>query len=404
MAHTEILDIAKDVKWIGIKDPKLRVFDIIMETKYGSTYNSYFIDAEKKTIIETAKEKFKDEYLAKVQEVVDPKEIEYIILDHTEPDHSGSLKHLLKIAPNATVVGSGNAIRYLADIVGHEFKHMKVKDGDELDLGNKTLKFIGAPNLHWPDSIYSYLVEDKILFTCDSFGAHYCEDNMMQEDVDQEKYDDAFKYYFDVILRPFSKFMLKGIEKIKDLDIEIIAVGHGPILKNNWKKYVELSREYAEEEIQLREPASCTVFIPYVSAYGYTKIIAESIAKGIEEVTKEKPCVMDIQDKGFHDLNAHITCSKGIIVGSPTINQNILPQVYQIFAAINPIRDKGKPFAAFGSYGWSGEGVGIIENAMETLKLKKVVEGLKIKFSPDTSDELLVKFGKEFGKIILEQN
>ena len=173
MIDDKILHVTDDVAWIGVLDFDIVTFDIVMETKYGTTYNSYFVNAEKKAIIETVKDKFKDVYLQKIQKVTNPQEIEYIILDHTEPDHSGSLKYLLEIAPNATVVGSGQALNYLQDITGIQFKSLKVKDGDTLDLGNKTLKFIGAPNLHWPDSIYTYLVEDKLLFTCDSFGAHF---------------------------------------------------------------------------------------------------------------------------------------------------------------------------------------------------------------------------------------
>ena len=152
-----------------------------MHTEYGTTYNSYFINAEKKAIVEVAKEKFSETYIKKLRSVTDPAEIEYIILDHTEPDHSGSLQTLLDLAPSATVVGSGNAIRYLEDIVNKPFKSLVVKDGDTLDLGNKTLKFISAPNLHWPDSMFTYLVEDKVLFTCDVFGAHYCSPEMFSD-------------------------------------------------------------------------------------------------------------------------------------------------------------------------------------------------------------------------------
>src|SRR5208337_3079463 len=182
---------------------------------------------DKKTIIETSKESFKDVFLEKVNRVTNPLEIEYIILNHTEPDHSGALKYLLAVAPNATVVGSGQAINYLQDITGITFKSLRVKDGDTLDLGNKTLKFIGAANLHWPDSMYTYLEEDKILFTCDSFGSHYCQEAMFDDQVG--KFDEAFDYYFDVILKPFSKFMLMAIEKIRRLPVQVICTGHGPI-------------------------------------------------------------------------------------------------------------------------------------------------------------------------------
>ncbi|MCK7539129.1 MAG: FprA family A-type flavoprotein [Marinilabiliales bacterium] len=147
------------------------------------------------------------------------------------------MRQLLDLAPSAVVVGSGNAIRYLSDIVNRPFKSLVVKDGDTLDLGNKTLKFIAAPNLHWPDTIYTYLVEDKILFTCDSFGAHYCSEEMFDDLAGD--YSEDFRYYFDVILKPYSKFMIKAIEKIRPLDISMIATGHGPILRKDWKKIVD---------------------------------------------------------------------------------------------------------------------------------------------------------------------
>ena len=154
-------------------------------------------------------------------QLLDPSEISYIILDHTEPDHSGSLKLLLEIASSATVVGSGNAIRYLEDMVNVPFKSMVVKDGDTLSLGNKTLRFISAPNLHWPDTIFTFLEEDNVLFTCDSFGAHYCRYEMSDELTGN--YLDSFKYYFDVILKPYSRFMIKAIERIRTLDIKYVS-------------------------------------------------------------------------------------------------------------------------------------------------------------------------------------
>ncbi|HSW66968.1 MAG TPA: FprA family A-type flavoprotein, partial [Bacteroidales bacterium] len=211
--NSQILPITSDVHWIGILDPGLVTFDVVMETKYGTTYNSYYIADTKKTIVETAKSRFWDEYEDKIRRLTNPAEIEYIVLNHTEPDHSGSLKNLLTIAPNATVLASGTAIRYLNDLVGEPFRHRVVKDGDVISLGSKTIRFIGAANLHWPDSIYTWLEPDNILFTCDSFGAHYCDERMFDDQVGN--WDDAFKYYFDVILKPFSKFMIKAIEKIK---------------------------------------------------------------------------------------------------------------------------------------------------------------------------------------------
>lgn len=401
MIDDKIFDVTDDVKWIGVLDFDLVTFDIIMETKYGTTYNSYFINADKKAIIETSKDKFKDIYLQKVKKVTDPKEIQYIILDHTEPDHSGSLKYLLEIAPNATVVGSGQALNYLQDITGIQFKSLKVKDGDTLDLGNKTLKFIGAPNLHWPDSIYTYLVEDKVLFTCDSFGAHFCHEAMFDDLVGN--FDESFKYYYDVILRPFSKFMLKAIDKIRPLDIKVICTGHGPILRTSWELMVNKSEQWAKEFLEKTGHKENNILITYVSAYGYTKEMAYKIKEGLLLSGDFNVNVIDLESILLGDLEEQLTLSNAFIIGSPTINQNTLLPIYRLFSVINPIRDRLKLAASFGSYGWSGEAIKIIEANLKALKLNVIQEGLASKFFPyNEKAEEYIEFGKKFGDNMLQ--
>ncbi len=394
----KILKIKDDIYWVGILDYDIVSFDVVMETKYGTTYNSYFIDADKKAVIDTSKEKFRDTYFSKLNKLCNPSEIEYIILDHTEPDHSGNVANLLKVAPKATVVGSGNAIRYLKDLIDVEFKELIVKDGNTLDLGNKTLEFISAPNLHWPDSIYTYLKEDKVLFTCDSFGAHFCHEEMFDDLVPD--YSDSFKYYFDVILKPFSKFMIRAIDKIRELDIDVICPGHGPILRTKWKEIVDLSYKYSQE--YLGNPQKNRVFIPYVSAYNKTELIAKSISRGIRSAGEIDVEVMDIEDTAIGELESQLTKSNAFIVGSPTINQNILLPIFKLFALINPIRDNKKLAGGFGSYGWSGENKKIIENNLSNLKLKYFGEGVFVKFTPKEEDlQNAFDYGKKFGKELL---
>lgn len=399
MSDKQVLPITDDVSWIGVLDPGLITFDIVMETKYGTTYNSYFINAEKKTVIETTKEKFWPVYLEKIKQVTDPAEIEYIIVDHTEPDHSGNVRNLLKVAPNATVVGSGNALKFLRDQTGHDFKSLVVKSGDTLDLGNKTLHFIGAPNLHWPDTIYTWLEEDQVLFTCDSFGCHYSNEAMYDDLVGD--FDDAFTYYFDAILRPFSKYMLQAIDKIKPLDIKVICPGHGPILRSDWKKYVEMSARLASNAIAL--PNEKNILIAYVSAYENTALLAEKIADGLRSSCDFTIDICDVENIHFSKLEEKIAHASGIIVGSPTINQNILPQIYQVFAAINPIRDKGKLGAAFGSFGWSGEAAKMIETNFGMLKLKVFEQNMRVKFKPHEPEfKECAEFGKAFASRLIE--
>ena len=398
MTDTQILEISPDVNWIGVLDPDLVTFDVVMQTRYGTTYNSFFIDAAKKTVIDTVKEKYWDTFLAKLQQLTDPSEIEYIVINHTEPDHTGCLGKLLAIAPKATVIGSGNAIRYLSDMIGNDFKHQVLKDGEILDLGNKKLQIIGAPNLHWPDSIYSYLREDKVLFTCDSFGAHFCSEKMFDDKVGN--WDDAFRYYFDVILKPFSKFMLKAIEKIRPLPIAVICPGHGPILRKDWKKYVDLSEKYALAASVL--PGKQRVFIPYVSAYHNTGSIAYKIAEGIHGAGDIDVQLMDIEHISLEVLDDQVARSTGVIVGCPVINQNILLPVYQLFAVMNPIRERGKLGGSFGSYGWSGEARKMIETNLTNLKLKIFGEGVFVKFTPHSGElQKAYDYGKAFGEQLL---
>ncbi len=398
MKDDRIINITDDVKWIGILDFDIKTFDIVMTTEFGTTYNSYFINGKKKALIEVAKEKFSDTYFEKLKSLTDPAEISYIILDHTEPDHSGSLKLLLEAAPEATVVGSGNAIKYLEEMLNVPFRSMVVKDGDTLDLGGKTLRFIAAPNLHWPDSIYTWLEEDRVLFTCDSFGAHYCTREMTDDLT--EDYLKAFKYYFDVILKPYSKFLIKAIEKIKPLDIRYICPGHGPVLDKNRAEIVGLTEKYANEYLSKNAGLSGkNVLVAYVSAYGYTGMAAEAIASGIRETGEYAVKVVDIEHIDLDELDTLITVSSALLVGSPTINQNTLLPVYKLFALINPIRDRGKLAGAFGSYGWSGEAPGIILEALKSLRLKIFEETGAFKFRPSgQKEEELINFGRKFAQ------
>lgn len=392
------LKISDKVKWIGIYDYEITTFDIVMETKYGTTYNSYFINSNKKAIIETVKSKFSNIYLEKLKSLCNPAEISYVILNHTEPDHSGTLIKLLEICPNAIVVASQQAIHYLQDQNETKFEYIIAKDGCEIDLGNDTLRFISAPNLHWPDSIYSYLIGEEILFTCDSFGAHFCHEEMFDDLVGD--YYDSFKYYFDCILKPYSKYLIKAIENIQDLKIKTIATGHGPILRTHYKNIIEESKKLAKEYLSKTTHQPKMVLVLYVSAYCFTKTMAEKIAEGMK---KEgiKVELFDIEKMELGDIEQYIVLSDAILVGSPTINQNALLQIYKLFAIINPIRDRGKLACAFGSYGWSGEASEIITANLKLLKLN-TEEPLKMKFKPNTNQiNDLIEFGKNFAKKLI---
>jgi len=395
-----VIHVTKDVAWIGVLDYDIVTFDVVMQTDYGTTYNSYFINAEKKTVIEGVKNKFSSIQTNKLKSLTDPAEIKYIVLDHTEPDHSGNVLDLLELSPEATVVGSGNAIRYLGDMVNRPFRSLIVKDGDTLDLVNKKLKFISAPILHWPDSMFSYLAEDKILFTCDFFGAHYCSYEMITDFSDD--YLTSYKYYFDVIIRPFSRFAERALDKIRNLEIKAICPGHGTIHNENVKEMISLTDRYVQSYLNLIGPREKKkVLIFYVTAYGYTRIMGEKIAEGIKEVEGVIAELMDIEEMPPGDLESELIQADAILVGSPTINQNTLLPVYRLFSVINPLRDRLKVAGSFGSYGWSGEAPKIINDTLRNLKFKVYEETAAFKFYPGAEKSAsLVDFGRRFAGFV----
>lgn len=398
------VEVKKDIYWVGALDPDLRIFDIIMYTPYGTTYNSYIVKGSEKTaIFETVKEKFFDEFLQRLNSLnMDIKNIDYIVVNHTEPDHAGSVAKLLDLAPNAKLVGSAAALKFMKSIANRDFEAITVNHGDTISLGNKTLKFISAPFLHWPDSIYTYISEDNLLITCDSFGCHYCNSEVFNDlNESQEKYMEALKYYFTGIMGPFKPYVLEAIDKIKDLNIDIICPGHGPVLRDNPTKVVKLYKDWSADAENSTDKKD--VVIPYVSAYGYTESIANKISDGIKSSGNFNVKLYNVTYSDVNEIIENIEKADGVLFGSPTINGDALKPILEILISLNPIVHGKKIAAAFGSYGWSGEAVNIIENRLKELKMNLVSPGLKINFKPSESElDSAYKFGENFAKKIKE--
>lgn len=395
------LELKNGITWVGSLDPNLRVFDIIMETEFGTTYNSYIVKGESSiALFETVKIKCFDEYLERLKELVDISKIEYIVVDHTEPDHVGSVEKMLDINPEIKIVGSKTAIKFLKGIVNREFNSIVVNTGDTIDLGNKTLEFIMAPFLHWPDTMYTYIREDKVLITCDSFGAHYSfEDVLLSKVTKNEDYMSALLYYFNMIMGPFKNHVLTAISKIENLEIDQILPGHGPVLDKNPWEIVELYRKWATETSIFDKK---TVVIPYVSAYGYTETIATEIKKGILSEENIDALIYDMVIENKVEVLEKIKWADGLLFGSPTINGDALPPIWNLLMEMSPIEHGRKLAAAFGSYGWSGEAVENLESRFKMIRLKHFEKGLKINFKP-SEDELKLSFeyGKRFAQTIL---
>lgn len=396
-----IKELTKDLFWVGNLDPGLRVFDIIMETEFGTSYNSYLLKGSDKTVLfETSKFKCFKEYITKVEQLTPIEEVDYIIVSHTEPDHTGSIEKILELNPKIKIVGSTTAINFLKEICNKDFVGIPVKDGDTLSLGDKTLRFISAPNLHWPDTIFTYIEEEKALITCDAFGAHYsCEGITNDEIENQDDYMKALKFYFDMILSPFKPFLLKAIEKIEPLDFKMICTGHGPVLTKEPRKIVEILKGWASVSNPNERK---TVIIPYVSAYGYTEILAEKIKEGIEDLGDIDVRLYDMVNTSADQVLAEIEFADGLLFGTPTILGEALKPIWDITTSMFPGVHGGKLASAFGSYGWSGEGVPNIITRLQQLRMKVYEQGYRCRFKPnETQLSEAFDFGYGFGASVL---
>jgi flavorubredoxin len=387
--------LVDNVWWIGALDPDLRVFDIIMRAEHGTSYNSYLVKgAEKVAVIETVKNGFGAEFLANIKSLVDPARIDYIILNHMEPDHSGSISELLKLAPDARVVVSKTGEHFIKNILNDDPNPLKMGDGDSLDLGGKTLRFITAPFLHWPDSMFTYLEEDQILFDCDFLGAHFA-DPLLFGDLSAGFYND-FKYYYDHIMRPFKRYVLQALDKLAGYPLKMVAPGHGPIIRQEIQKYLDCYREWSTAN-----PEQDRVIIAYVSAYGNTANLARQLAAGITSVGV---CVelFDLVEVAPGTLVEKVEGSKGLMLGSPTINGDAVKPLHDLLSSLATLKLQGKLGAAFGSYGWSGEAVPILESRMAGIKFKVINSTVKPVLIPTPADlENAYEFGKSFGRAVL---
>ena len=392
------LKLNDSLYWVGVLDKDLRVFDIIMYTEFGTTYNSYVLKGSEKTaLFETAKAKFFDDYLETVEQITPVKDIEYIIVDHTEPDHAGSIEKLLDINPNIKVVGSATAITFLRHIVNRDFYSVVVGEGDTLCLGDKTIRFYSVPSLHWPDTIYSCIEEDGVLVTCDSFGSHYAHDGILRSTVtDYEGYMRATKYYFDNILGPFKQpHMADALHRVRqEIKPVMICPGHGPVLDSDLE---DLYAKYEEwcGTVQANQPKK--VVIPYVSAYGYTAQLAEKITEGLKASGDFEVKLYDMVTADKAEVLGEIAGADGILLGTPTILQEALNPIWDLTINMYPPVHGGKYAAAFGSYGWSGEAVPHLTERLKQLNMK-VMEGLRVRLKPNGTDLTdAYDFGYGFG-------
>jgi len=389
----QTLQIKNNIHWVGVLNATMRKFDVVFDTKYGTTYNSYLILEDKPTLIDCVHKKFTQEYLEKLRSLIRLKDICYIIINHTEMDHSGALKQLLKETPNAQILSTKTAALFLKNILHEDFNGRAVEDGEELDIGsNKHLKFIHAPYWHWPDTMFTYLPEEKVLFPCDGFASHFCDERLFDDRVDDFSGD--FRKYYEYIMRPFKKKTLEAIEKIRHLDIQIIAPSHGPVLRTDPGKYIKAYEDWSSPPKQNEGKRLIVVF--YVSMYGNTKKMAEAIANGASTLDTEVK-IFDAAEVSPENMRDDIESAAGILFGSSTLNGDALQPIWDIINVLFSINAKGKKCATFGAYGWSGEATKLMEDRLRGIKFRVVLPPCKILFIP--TEEQLKKcsiFGYDF--------
>ncbi len=389
-----MIQVTDHVYYVGALNPNLRVFDIIMKTDFGTSYNAYLIKGEKTALVEAVHETFCADYLEQIQELTSISDIDYVILNHTEPDHSGCLSELFQQNPNITVIATGAGIKNIGGITNASFKSQAVKDKDQLDLGGGVvLEFAIAPNLHWPDSMFTYLAADKVLFSCDVFGCHYCEPHIFDEKiVYPQKYDIALKEYYDAIFGPFKPFVLNGLAKIAPFDFTTVCTSHGPILRQRVQQNLDLYRAWSTP--QPKAGKSAAIF--YVSAYGYTRQLANALCEALTENGVQTEA-FDVIDHDYGFLREKLEQADALLFGSPTINRDALKPIWDMLSMIDVISNKGKPCAVFGSYGWSGEACGMLAERLRGLKLNVIGEPIKILFRPTDADfDAVRQYAAEF--------
>jgi len=384
------------VTWVGKIDWELKKFhgDEYSVNK-GSSYNSYLIRDEKTVLIDTVWLPFDKEFVARLKEEIDLKAIDYIVINHAEIDHSGALSELMREIPETPIYCTANGVKSIKGYHHQNWNFQTVKTGDVLELGQNNLIFIEAPMLHWPDTMFSYLTGENILFSTDGFGQHYATESLYNDKVDTAGlYDEAIKYYAN-ILAPFSNMVNKKVKEVlaMGLPIDMICPSHGVIWRHNpaqiVEKYLAWSDNYQENQIT----------IVYDTMWNSTRKMAEAIATGITEADKTVTVkLMNSAKEDKNDIATEVFRSKMMLMGSSTINNGYLYSIAGLLEMLKGLKLKGKSAAAFGSYGWSGEAVKLLTKELAECGFNVLNEGLRTTWVPD---EASLEQCKAYGKTLI---
>lgn len=382
--------IAEGVYWVGAVDWNIRDFHHV-STHKGTSYNSYLILDDKKVLIDTVKANFYEEMLSKIRELVDPADLDYIVVNHMEPDHSGSLETIIKVARKATIIVSEKFGEESLERTFHgKWNVMPAREGSELDLGKHHLKFIPIPMAHWPDSMADYLVEKQIVFPNDAFGAHIATSNLFDDENNLDEVMHELKKYYATLLIHLGESIKRTMKKVEAVPVSIIAPSHGIVWRSHIQKLLEKYRLWSEGG------TSEKALVIYAHMWGSTEKMALAIAEGLRKEGVEMK-VYDLCIADRNDIMTDVLDSRALLVGSSTMHNSMLPPVASFLCQLKGLRPKGKLGATFSSYGWGGGAAKAIEQDLKLAGLEIVPSDLAFKFVP-TEEEL--EKCRQFGALI----
>lgn len=370
------VQIKENIYWVGGIDWDLRDFHGYL-TQRGSTYNAYLIIDEKVTLIDTVKHYLYDEMIARISDIIDPAEIDYIISNHVEMDHSGGLPKLMEVATNAKLITSPKGKAGLMAHYKKDWDFQIAKPGEALNIGERTLNFVLTPMVHWPDNMVTYLPEDKILFSNDALGQHYASSERFDDETDFDiVMEEAKKYYANIVM-PYGRQVQGVLKVVEGLDIEIIAPSHGVIWRTFVSEIIEKYKKWSANEYDEK------ALVIYDTMWDSTKKVAYAIQSAFEEKgISTRMLNLDVNHRS--DIITEVLTAKYICVGSPTLNNNMLPSVAAFLTYLKGLAPKNRIGLAFGSYGWGGQSIGQVEDVLKECKFD-ILDSIKVQYIPDES-------------------
>ena len=388
-----------NIYWVGAIDWDVRDFHGY-STNRGTTYNAFLIMDEKITLIDCVKNSLKNDLISRISEIVDPEKIDYIVVNHVEMDHSGSLPEMMElIQPEKILCSKMGHKALLQHFHREDWPYEVVKPGEDYSLGEKTLSFLETRMLHWPDSMFTYMKEDKILFSSDAFGQHLASSERFDDEYDQAILMEELTKYYANILTLYSPLVKKLIAKVKEINLEIdmIAPDHGLLWRSNPMKAIEAYDKWSRHEGQ------GYAMVIYDTMWHSTEIMAKEIGAGLQQEGISYQLV-NLRHNHRSDVMREVLNASAIILGCPTLNNGLLPRMAGFLMYMRGLRPTNKIGAAFGSYGWSGESVKLLNGAMEEMKFDIVDEGIRIKYVPEKGDlPACVELGRKVGRALKEK-